>query len=109
LNDGGFAIPDRTAAPAASGPIRLRAFPNPFNATANIVVDLDAGADVDVGVYDVAGRLVTRLWNGPLPRGANLLRWRGERANGEPAASGMYFILAESPSASSTIKAVLLK
>ena len=48
LNDGGFAVPDRSAAPAASGPIRLRAFPNPFNATANIVVDLDAGAEVDV-------------------------------------------------------------
>jgi hypothetical protein len=70
---------------------------------------LDAGADVDVTIYDVAGRLVTRLWKGPLPRGANLLRWRGERANGGPAASGMYFIRAETPSASSTIKAVLLK
>jgi hypothetical protein len=109
LNDGGYVVPDRSAAPAASGPIRLRAFPNPFNATANIVVDLDRGADVDVGVYDVTGRLVTRLWKGPLPRGANLLRWRGTGTNGKPAASGMYFIRAETTSASSTIKAVLLK
>jgi hypothetical protein len=109
LNDGGFAVPDRTETPPASGPIRLRAFPNPFNATANVVVDLDAAAEVNVGVYDVTGRLVTRLWKGPLLQGANLLRWRGERANGEPAASGMYFIRAETPNASSTIKAVLLK
>jgi hypothetical protein len=109
LNDGGYAVPDRSAAPAASGPIRLRAFPNPFNATANIVVDLDAGAEVRVTIHDVAGRLVTRLWNGPLPRGANLLRWGGTGTNGGPAASGMYFIRAETPNVSSTIKAVLLK
>jgi hypothetical protein len=109
LNDGGFAVPDRSAVPAASGPVRLRAFPNPFNATANIVVDLDTGAEVDVGVYDVTGRLVTRLWKGPLLPGANLLRWHGNGTNGEPAASGMYFIRAETPTASSTIKAVLLK
>ncbi len=109
LNDGGYAVPDRSAPPAASGPIRLRAFPNPFNATANIVIDLDAGAEVDVTIHDVAGRLVTRLWKGPLPPGANLLRWRGERANGGPATSGMYFIRAQTPSASSTIKAVLLR
>jgi len=109
LNDGGFAVPDRSATPAASGPIRLRAFPNPFNATANIVVDLDMGAEVNVTIYDVTGRLVARLWNGPLVRGANLLRWRGNGTNGEPVATGVYFIRAETPSALSTIKAVLLK
>jgi hypothetical protein len=109
LNDGGFAVPDRTGTPDASGSIRLRAFPNPFNATANIVVDLDARAEVKVTIHDVTGRLVTRLWKGPLPGGANLLRWRGTGTSGEPQASGMYFIRAETPSASSTIKAVLLK
>ena len=109
LNDGGFAVPDRSATPAASGPIRLRAFPNPFNATANIVVDLDMGAEVNVTIYDVTGRLVARLWNGPLVRGANLLRWRGNGTNGEPVATGVYFIRAVTPNTSSTIKAVLLK
>jgi len=109
LNDGGFVVPDRSGTPAASGPLRLRAFPNPFNATANIVVDLDTAAEVSVMIYDVTGRLVTRLWNGPLLRGANLLRWRGTGTNGEPVATGVYFIRAETPSASSTIKAVLLK
>ena len=109
MNDGGFVVPDRSGTPAASGPLRLRAFPNPFNATANIVVDLDTAAEVSVMIYDVTGRLVTRLWNGPLLRGANLLRWRGTGTNGEPVATGVYFIRAETPSASSTIKAVLLK
>ncbi|MGD1048554.1 MAG: FlgD immunoglobulin-like domain containing protein [Candidatus Krumholzibacteriaceae bacterium] len=109
LNDGGFAVPDRTGTPPATGPIRLRAFPNPFNPTVSIVVDLDAGAQVNVAIYDVSGRLVSRLWKGPLPRGANLLRWPGLGANGEPAATGVYFIRAETTKSSSTIKAVLLK
>lgn len=109
LNDGGFAVPDRSGPPAAFGPLRLRSFPNPFNATASIVVDLDRAAVVNVTIYDVAGRLVTSLWKGPLPRGANLLRWRGSGTNGEHMATGVYFIRAEIPDASSTIKAVLLK
>jgi hypothetical protein len=109
LNDGGFVIPDRSGAPAAFGPLRLRSFPNPFNATANIVVDLDMAAEVNVTIYDVTGRLVTRLWKSPLLRGANLLKWRGNGTNGEQVATGVYFIRAEIPNASSTIKAVLLK
>jgi hypothetical protein len=109
LNDGGFVVPDRSGVPAAFGPLRLRSFPNPFNATTNIVVDLDMGADVNVAIYDVMGRLVTRLWKGPLLRGGNLLRWRGNATNGERAASGVYFIRAETPNASSTVKTVLLK
>lgn len=109
LNDGGFVVPDRTGTPPASGPVQLRAFPNPFNPTVNIVVDLDARSEVNVGVCDVAGRLVSRLWKGPLPRGANLLRWPGLGTNSEPAATGVYFIRAQTPRVSSTIKAVLLK
>ena len=109
LNDGGFVVPDRAPAPAASGPLRLRFFPNPFNATANVVVDLDAGAEVEAAVYDAAGRLVTRLWKGPLLRGANLLRWRGDGGSGAPAAAGVYFVRVETPNASAAIKAVLLK
>jgi flagellar hook assembly protein FlgD len=109
LNDGGFVVPDRTGAPAASGPLQLRSYPNPFNATASVVVDLDVAAVANVAIYDVAGRLVTSLWKGPLPRGANLLRWRGKGTNGEEMATGVYFIRAEIPNASSTIKAVLLR
>ena len=109
LNDGGFAVPDRSPPPAAGGPLRLRFFPNPFNATANIVIDLDAGAEVEVAVYDAAGRLVARPWKGRLPRGANLLRWSGDGTNGKRAAAGVYFVRAETPNASSTIKAVLVR
>jgi len=109
LNDGGYAVPDHSPAPAALGPLRLRAYPNPFNATANIVVDIETGSEVEVAIYDVRGRLVTRLWSGPLPRGANLLGWNGRGMAGGPAAAGVYFVRAEIPGASTSIKAVLLK
>ncbi len=110
MYDGGFAVPDRSGPPAAPfAPLRLRFFPNPFNATANVVVDLEAGAEVEVTIHDAAGRLVARLWKGPLLRGANLLRWRGDGISGEPAAAGVYFVRAKAPNASSAIKAVLLK
>lgn len=109
FNDGGFVVPDRSGAPAASDALRIRAFPNPFNAAANIVVDLNAAAVVEVTIYDAAGRLAARIWKGPLPRGASLLRWGGVGMNGKPLATGVYFARAETPGASSTIKVLRLK
>jgi len=59
-----------------------------------------------VGVYDVRGRLVKR-WTaivGPVGR----LSWDGRRADGQRAASGIYFIRVRSASGSSAVARVIL-
>jgi hypothetical protein len=109
LNDRGYLIPDLAVAPAPAGAVRLRTFPNPFNPTVSIVVDLDRSETVDVRVFDVQGHLVTILWSGSLPKGANLLHWSGIDSRGQPVASGVYLVKAEVAGTSTTIKSALIK
>ncbi len=109
LNDRGYLIPDPAAAPAPAGALGLRTFPNPFNPTVSIVVDMNHDENVTVKVFDVEGRLVTTLWNGSLPQGANLLHWDGINSSGQRVASGVYLVKAEVAEVSTTIKVVLVK
>ncbi len=48
-------------------------------------------ADVHLGVYDAAGRLVCALVDGPQTPGTHTLAWDGRAANGARAGSGVYF------------------
>ena len=42
-------------------------------------------------VYDLLGRPVRTLWDGPLPAGNHRLRWDGRNEAGQAVASGIYF------------------
>ncbi len=67
------------------------AVPNPFNPATSIRFSLPRETNVSLRVYDVAGRLVRRLVDGPLPAGAHSFRWNGRTDEGRNAASGVYF------------------
>lgn len=76
--------------PGAPAPrFGLRAFPSPAVGRADIAFELPGRREVEVSVYDAAGRLVERLFRGPLDAGRHDLGWGG--ASGE-GASGLYFI-----------------
>lgn len=45
-----------------------------------------------VRVFDVAGRLVRELWRGPIEPGERTLIWDGNDEDGQPVASGVYFM-----------------
>jgi len=66
--------------------------PNPFNPATEIafVVGGVAPVPVKVAIYDVRGRLVRELWDGPVAPGACALVWDGRTAGGARAASGVY-------------------
>lgn len=102
---------DTIAVLEATGPAGLPSalaleqnFPNPFNPSTVIRFTLPAEAAVDLSVYDVAGRLVTRLVHGRLKGGSHAVTWS---ATG--AASGVYFYLLRSQGVTITKKAVLLR
>lgn len=57
----------------------LSVYPNPFARRATLVVTLGTAADVRVAVYDVLGRKVAVLTEGPLPAGEHTLRFDGAR------------------------------
>ena len=67
------------------------AVPNPFNPATSIRFSLPRETTVSLRVYDVAGRLVRNLVQGPLPAGAHSFRWNGRTDLGRNAASGVYF------------------
>ncbi len=76
----------------------LHCFPNPFNPRVTIELDM-AGrslSEVKVEVYDVRGRKVRTLHEGPLPVGIRHgLTWDGQDDRGRALASGVYLVQAK--------------
>ncbi len=66
-------------------------YPNPFNQSANIRVDLPEAGQLSLIVYDVLGRKVATLHDNPVEAGYQSMHWNGLSDNGLPVASGMYF------------------
>jgi len=74
-----------TAAPAFAP-----AWPNPFHGRTTFHFTLPRAAVACLRVYDVAGREVATLIEGPLPAGPHDATWTGAGAAG-PLPSGLYF------------------
>lgn len=82
--------------PAPSAPAVLDApRPNPTRTASVVTLRLSRPGVARVVVYDVAGRRVATLWNGPAPAGALVLSWDGTDARGVRARSGVYWIRAD--------------
>ncbi|MEX2116290.1 MAG: T9SS type A sorting domain-containing protein [Bacteroidota bacterium] len=73
-----------SVAPPASFEL-LQNFPNPFNPSTTIAYQLPAESNVSVKIFDLLGREVAILANGPQQAGRHDVSWDGTRQ-----ASGMY-------------------
>jgi len=80
----------------ASGSSRLTNSPNPFNPGTMVVYALDRGDWVRVAVYDLSGRLVRLLMNGPQSAGDHAVRWDGKDETGQSSSAGEYVCVLES-------------
>jgi flagellar hook assembly protein FlgD len=84
--------------------------PNPFNPQTTIHYDVPAsGADVNISIYDVAGRLVRELANEQRAAGRWSVQWNGDDDRSQRVASGVYFYRMRAGSFVDTKKMVLLK
>jgi hypothetical protein len=84
--------------------------PNPFNPRTEISFDLAQPGNVDVLVYNVAGRLVRSLLRGrQLPVGSHSIMWDGRDDSGVGLASGAYLVRLQSPQQDLSRKVLLLK
>lgn len=104
--------PDPTAVePSASLPgLRLEpSTPNPFRAATTLRFSLPVAERVELGVYDVQGRLVRSLGESELPGGAHTLTWDGKDDAGASLASGVYFLRLRGLSGVATQRVVLLR
>lgn len=84
-------------------------FPNPFNPTTTIAFSIKSPGNVNVSIYDVAGRRVRELVNERRERGAYREVWDGQNDAGQIVASGVYFYKITAGSFTDTKKMTMLK
>ena len=71
-------------------------YPNPFNPT--MVIPLDLATDqrqVRLALYDMLGRRVRQVWQGPLRAGSHRFVWDGRDEAGKAVAAGVYIYQVE--------------
>ncbi|HOV24260.1 MAG TPA: T9SS type A sorting domain-containing protein, partial [Candidatus Marinimicrobia bacterium] len=79
-------------------------YPNPFNPTTNIRFDLPKDSDVSLVVYDLMGREVAKLVNGPMNAGYYTINF-----NAANLPSGVYIYRLKAGDFVNTKKLMLLK
>jgi len=88
----------------------LQNSPNPFNPTTTIpFVISGASEDVSLAVYDLAGRRVKTLVDGPVRAGRRSVVWNGRDEAGNPVASGVYFARLATSGVEDVAKMIVLK
>ncbi len=97
------------ATPPRRDVLALRAYPNPFNPSVRISFATPSRGHVDAGIYDAAGRLITRVVSGALPAGEHVVEWNGRDREGREVASGVYFLRVRAAPAEETLKMVLVR
>ena len=79
-------------------------YPNPFNPVTTIQYEMKAAGNVKLQVYDVLGRLITTLVDGPMTSGTHQVRFDGANLS-----SGIYFYRLVTPVGQLTKTMVLMK
>lgn len=88
---GTFAVADEDAADAA-GLVLMPAWPNPVRASAQIAFEMPAASDARVAVFDMLGREVVRLADGPHAAGAHHVT-----LDAHALSSGLYVVRLTTP------------
>ena len=74
------------------GNLELKLSPNPFQEETRIHFSLKMMEEIHLAIYDLQGRQIQRLYNGPLEAGDHQWQWNGNDSNGNSLPSGMYLV-----------------
>jgi hypothetical protein len=83
-------------------------YPNPFSASTVISYALTESLETNVKIYDLTGREIITIANGPQPAGTYQLIWDGKDNRGLSVPPGIYFCCLESGSTVRIKKMTLL-
>ncbi len=93
-----------------AGPgVALAVGPNPFRGEAEVSFRIRESDRIHLGVYDIAGRLVSVLRAGQAEPGTHVERWDGTDARGRRVAAGVYLVRLQARGASRAKKIVLIR
>ena len=84
-------------------------YPNPFNPTTQIAVDLPEAATTEITVWNIMGQRVATLYSGDLNAGHHTLNFNGRDSNGKQLTSGMYLYRVAAGKYNATKKMTLMK
>ena len=79
------------------GHLPFSSYPNPFNHSSRITVDLEHETSGELIIYDAGGRCVQVLHRGVFHAGATVFTWDGKNHRGGDMASGVYFCRLTTP------------
>jgi hypothetical protein len=66
--------------------------PNPVTSGADIRMAIPVSGEVSLKIYDVQGRLVSKLLDDKVGAGEHTIHWSGSNSGGNKVASGIYFM-----------------
>ncbi len=79
-------------------------YPNPFNPSTKIRIDIPMNSETSIRIFDISGRLVETIYNGLVTAGSHEVSWGAEKFN-----SGVYILQIVSKDFVSAKKLILLK
>lgn len=100
-----LSVPPVTAGRAAG----MMVSPNPALGPARIRYSLASREELDVAVYDPAGRRIRGLFTGAAEAGEHELAWDGADGNGRAVPAGLYLIRMKTADHVSAVRAVRVK
>ncbi len=90
-------------------PLRMKAYPNPFNPQTTIEFSTNISGPVRLAIYNTKGQLIRTLYDGQAEPGEYQLNWNGDNEQGNTMPSGVYYYRLITDEAVITDKMLLLK
>jgi hypothetical protein len=100
---------DQPAQVPPVGPALGPAFPNPFNPQTTIRLAQQTAGPARVAIYDVFGRLVRVLHDGPLAAGRSEVSWDGRSDSGRDLPSGSYWVRLTTPDGERRLRVIRVR
>ncbi len=100
------------ASPEIPGDLRFsmhQNVPNPFNPATVLSFELPGRSQVNLAVFDLAGRHVITLMRGEQEAGQHRVTWNGRNAAGQSVSAGVYFYRLEAGGLQQTRRMTLIK